>query len=86
MHYAQLLAFALLLGASMSPAYAQQPVSSARDSPSAQDTTETGGSRKDPARAVLRSVGGTVLLTPVFGAGLIVGPSVRGEESNECAT
>ena len=39
------------------------------------DTTRQ-ADRKSPGRALARSLGGTVLLAPVFGVGLIVGPSL----------
>jgi len=65
------------------PAAAQQsrPVgaaSSVRASPHTappEDTSEAVAGRKNPNRAVLYSVGGTVFLAPVFGVGLIVGPA-----------
>jgi len=40
-----------------------------------EDTSESVVDRKNPNRAVLYSAGGTVLLAPVFGVGLIVGPA-----------
>lgn len=69
MIYARLLLLPLLFAALAGPVHAQQPVSDARD------TTETATHRKDPRQAVIYSMSGTILLTPAFGAGLIIGPA-----------
>ena len=50
------------------------PVGTNRDTTDADTTRQA--DRKSPGRALARSLGGTVLLAPVFGVGLIVGPSL----------
>lgn len=67
MRYLKVCLFAVLLMGLASPIQAQNPT--------ATDTSGTETVRKDPGRAVSWSVGGTLLLTPAFGAGLIVGPA-----------
>lgn len=76
------LLFVVLLAGVGAPVQAQQPAPGSegppRDSTLGAPTSETapaGSARKDPGRATLYSVGGTLLLAPVFGAGLIVGPA-----------
>ena len=49
------------------------PVGANRDTTDADTTRQA--DRKSPGWALARSLGGTVLLAPVFGVGLIVGPS-----------
>lgn len=58
-------------------ASAQQPVPSA-DTVARKDTTKIGVSseRKSSGRALLYSVGGTVLLLPAGGVGVVIGPAV----------
>ena len=50
------------------------PVGARRDTTDADTTGQA--DQKSPGRALARSLGGTVLLAPVFGVGLIVGPSL----------
>lgn len=66
-----------LAGTGAAPTLAQQPDSVEVDTTGPESTTQTIASeeRKSPGRAVLYSVGGTVLLTPLGGLGLVVGPA-----------
>lgn len=80
--YSLLLTALLAAGIGAFPASAQQPDSADVDTDDRQnttqlDTTRAAGSaeRKSPGRALGYSLGGTVLLAPAFGAGLLIGPS-----------
>lgn len=67
----------LWIGSGVLPATAQQPDSIEADTTARAGTPASADSlkRKSPGRAILYSLGGTVLLTPAHGAGLVVGPS-----------
>lgn len=69
MYYSRSLLLTLLLALLVTPTQAQQGDTTPLDTASVQ------GETKNPTRAVLYSLSGTVALTPAFGAGLIVGPS-----------
>lgn len=72
-----LLASLLIAGAGVVPVSAQQPDSVEVDTTARRDTTTAPqAERKIPSRALIFSLGGTVVLTPAFGVGLLVGPSL----------
>ncbi len=72
-----LLAGLLVAGSGVLPAAAQQPDSSEADSMNRMDppVRDISVDRKSSGRALLYSLGGTALLTPVAGVGLVIGPS-----------
>jgi len=64
------------LGPRLSPG-ARQPSAEGRIRRSPRPVSDsTNHARKSPGRALAYSVGGTVLLAPLFGAGLVVGPAI----------